>query len=1122
MNEDNHELVGRALNKTLREILAPYVAQELSARFKNDWWQRGVLDELYNDQKLNLPISGDFAKLTDSMDVQLCLILMNIYWKDIFSKKLSINHFNWIKELNTVRNQWAHTEWSVFTDSYTARALDTMARLCEQLDDENTGKLRDMWRKKVYGDVAGSLSSSNITSSTAEQKGKVGILQNVAGNLKSWRDVMSPHPDVAEGRYRQAEFMADLWQVAHGEGSVEYLDPVEFFSRTYITAGMNGLLQQALQRLVNGEGEPVIQLKTSFGGGKTHSMLALYHLFRGKFNLDRSENVRKILAEANMNELPKDVKVAVIVGTPLNPAKSKRPINMPGITINTLWGEIAAQLAFAAGNPRLYEHVKEADKKGVSPGSDALKNLFDECGACLILIDELVAYGKKIYGVEGLPAGTFDNLITFVQELTEAAKSSQRSMVVASLPESEIEVGGTAGKEILEQVEHTFGRVESIWKPVTANESFEVVRRRLFLDCQDEAARDQICTAFSKMYQAHSNNDFPVEAKDLSYKEEMIACYPIHPEFFHYLYDEWATIDHFQKTRGVLRLMAGVIYYLWINNDASCMIMPGSIPLNISKIRDELSRYLPENWNAIVDSEVDGKDSEPFRIDKNNARFGKVMAARRMARTIFLGSAPTVRGQTIRGVEESHIRLGVVQPYENIADFNDALSKLKTQLSYLYSNETGSRFWYDNRPTLRKLVQDLEQRIADDSIEDMIEKRLRKWKAQDYFKGLHICPTSSLDVFDEQNVRLVILPLNSVHERGKMDSQAMVDAEEFLNKRGHSARQHKNMLIFLAPDKTKMADLQKIVRRHIAWQIIHREAEDRNLDTVQIREAKNQTTQSENDFKMKLSQAYCWIFSPYTTTENMRETRWDILEIDCKNEENIEKAEKRLKNEELIIPVLGAVRLKMELDQLLWKDRNHIELSTLWGYFSDYCYLPRLMNIDVLFGAIHKGVESGEFAIAEDFNGEKYLGLQISTTDAIIYPSTLLIKKEVAEAQIEGEKPKENISSVTGGVAGGADTASIDSSRDTISPVVDIEPPPPVKNTRFSADFSLDGTRLEKDFNNCFKEVLKHLLDLPEVKTSVWLSAEVTIPGGTPKKIANIVTENCRTLKAASFHFDDR
>ena len=292
------------------------------AAFQNRWWKEGVLGVLYEEQKRNLPEKGSYAELTDTMDVQCCLILLDLHWQKLFSKKLSRNHYNWIKEPNTVRNQWAHTEWKVFDDSYTARALDTMARLCEQLDDEYTIELRNLWREKAYGDAAGSRNATQAEHVPSAAKANTGIMQEPIGSLKSWREVMRPHPDVAEGRYRQAEFAADLAQVARGEGSAEYLDPVEFFSRTYVTEGMKGLLSQALRRLALGNGEPVIQLKTSFGGGKTHSMLALYHLFHGKLRPAQSENVQTVLSAVEMEDLPKDVQVAVIVGTALNPAKA--------------------------------------------------------------------------------------------------------------------------------------------------------------------------------------------------------------------------------------------------------------------------------------------------------------------------------------------------------------------------------------------------------------------------------------------------------------------------------------------------------------------------------------------------------------------------------------------------------------------------------------------------------------------------------------------------------------------------------------------------------------------------------------------------------------------------------
>ena len=235
-----------------------------------------------------------------------------------------------------------------------------------------------------------------------------------------------------------------------------------------------------------------------------------------------------------------------------------------------------------------------------------------------------------------------------------------------------------------------FGLMVEVRGEQEAEARKEVVRRRLFLDCKDPEARDRVCTAFSQMYQ-NNPGDFPADTKEVDYRDRMISCYPIHPEIFDRLYDDWSTLERFQRTRGVLRLMAAVIHELWMGSDASAMILPGSISLDAPNVRDELIRYLPEGWNSIVNTEIDGKNSVPYQKDQSNQRYGRIMASRRVARTIMLGSAPTVRSQSVRGIEASRIRLGVVQPGENIADFNDALNTLRGSLAYLYTNTSGDQ-----------------------------------------------------------------------------------------------------------------------------------------------------------------------------------------------------------------------------------------------------------------------------------------------------------------------------------------------------------------------------------------------------------------------------------------------
>lgn len=1131
---ENYELVQKGF-RVLHPLMAGYIGQEFSRVYKNGWWQE-ILDAL-SDQ-YDLPSSGDYGDLIDSLDVMNCLRLIDRRWNEVFRTKLSLDYRTWSKELVGVRNKAAHIGGQDFSKSYAERALDTMALLCEAFDTEGVEEIRALYRKLRYGSEEGSVAATPVAApaqaKASKAKANDGVMTRSFGqHLPSWRDIMQPHPDVAEGRYRAAEFAADLAQVSRGEGAIEYRDPVEFFSRTYVTEGMAGLLVESLQRISGQGGEPVIQLKTAFGGGKTHSMLALYHMVRGGIRVDHIPSLKPIMDRAGLETLPK-ANVAVLVGTALDPTRKKNPANLPKYTVNTIWGEMAYQLVTSAGRPDLYSLVSDSDRRGVSPGSKALKDLFDECGPCLILMDELVAYAKKIYGVDGLPAGSFDNFITFIQEITEAARASKNSIVVASIPESDIEIGGDAGKTALEAIEHTFGRMESIWKPVAANEGFEVVRRRLFLDCKDPDARDMVCNSFSSMYQENAS-DFPMEAKEVEYRNRMVSCYPIHPEIFDRLYGDWATLERFQRTRGVLRLMAAVIHELWMANDSSAMIMPGSIPLNMPNVRDELVRHLPDTWNSIIDREVDGKDSIPYQKDKSTSRYGQKLAARRVARTIMLGSAPStsaLRDQTIRGLEASRIRLGVVQPGESIADFNDALNTLHGSLSYLYNNQNGTRYWYDTKPTLRKTSEDRASQVSDADVVVEIETRLRKLRRENPFSGLHICPVSSNDIPDEQAARLVILRPEDSFRRanGKDSGKALTTIVEFLNTRGTSPRVYRNMLAFVAPDQDKLRDLQTEVKRFIAWKSILSDKDDLNLDGGQLREAESSLNRSNSSVETRIKETYCWLLVPYIDQyEDIKTIQWEISNLGGGDDEIVSKATKKMIQGEQIITTWAPALLKMSLDELLWKDSDDIAVKKLWEYLCTYCYLPRLANYSVLEDAIANGVHSTEFfGIAAGYTGERYLDLKLNETVFSINQSDLLVKPSVAMKQIMEERKPD--------VPGGSSMPDSNGGSGSVGDSQGGQGQPQTggtsgqtggsgaaapKNTRFFMSAKLDNTRVNKNVNDYLTEVIQHLMGVDGANVELTLEVSVTAPDGIPATTVRTVSENCRTLKIQDFGFED-
>src|SRR5205807_3784731 len=258
-------------------------------------------------------------------------------------------------------------------------------------------------------------------------------------------------------------------------------------------------------------------------------------------------------------------------------------------------------------------------------------------------------------------------------------------------------------------------------------ESFEIVRRRLFEPLagpENFKQRDVVARAFADLYRAQ-HAEFPPECRDSDYETRLKAAYPIHPEIFDRLYTDWSTLLKFQRTRGVLRLMASVIHSLWEKGDRNPLILPSTIPIDDSRVQFELTRYLSDNWVPVIEKDVDGPNSLSLRIDRENPNLlGKFSACRRVARTIYLGSAPTATAAH-RGLEDRRVKLGCVMPGESPAIFGDALRRLSNTATYLYHDS--SRYWYSTQPTVTKIAEDrADQLKADpDKMVQELESRIR-------------------------------------------------------------------------------------------------------------------------------------------------------------------------------------------------------------------------------------------------------------------------------------------------------------------------------------------------------------------------------------------------------------
>ena len=417
----NHERVGKALD-LLKDGLQPFVEREMKAQHAQLWLEQ-VQGAVADTQTHLFTGKGE-----PQWDAASLLSVMWNQWNVVFRKTLGQSERTLVSELRDFRNRWAHQKPFTGDDAY--RALDSTSRLLSAVSAPQSEEV-----EKIKMELLRVRFDEQVRSEKRRSAGTAIESQTSVG-LRPWREVVTPHKDVASGRYQQAEFAADLWQVHMGEGSDEYRKPAEFFRRTYLTHSLTQMLVGAVRRLAGQGGDPVVQLQTNFGGGKTHSMLALYHLFSDAAPGELA-GIDEVLREADVSRPPK-VNRVVLVGNKISPGN---PVTkQDGTVVRTLWGELAWQLGFNAGGikeaRKAYSRIQADDEKATSPG-DALRELFNQYGPCLILIDEWVAYARQLHDQSDLPAGGFETQFTFAQVLTESAKLAKQCLLVISLPASD-------------------------------------------------------------------------------------------------------------------------------------------------------------------------------------------------------------------------------------------------------------------------------------------------------------------------------------------------------------------------------------------------------------------------------------------------------------------------------------------------------------------------------------------------------------------------------------------------------------------------------------------------------------------------------------------------------------
>ena len=994
----------------------------------------------------------------------------------------------------------------------TLRILDTSVRLLRAVGAAREAEDADEALTEFEGLTA------RTRSRRADQASVV--LPGTEGlGLKPWWQVITPHRDIREGNFNASQFAANLYNVVHGKATREYLDPREFFRRTYLTEGLKDLLERAIRR-VSGDmnASPVINLQTNFGGGKTHSMLALYHIFSATPAADYPTEVRDLAGDVDLERLGSRVRRAVISGQDLPPQQGT---DHDGTHVNTLWGEIAWQL----GGRAAFDRLAEADATGTNPGREVLEGIIADHAPCLILIDEWVAYARQLYGGAKLRAGTYDAHFSFVQALLDAVSAVPGAMLAVTIPASDNEAGGTNGQRALHRLQGLVRRVGDPWKAATSKESFEIVRRRLFeeVDSAGEAEIRAIARQFAVFYGEH-RGEFPSEAGVTDYEVDIRAAYPIHPELFQRLYDDWSTLERFQRTRGVLTLLSTVIQVLWEAKDHSPMIMPATLPLSAPGVGNQLVQYLDDRWEPIIAKDVEGRGSTPAAVDNDRPLYGQRSVTERLARTIFIGSAATVRSAN-KGIEKKRIWLGTAVPGDMTGNFDSALHLLAERATYLYTE--GDRYWYDTSQSVTKTVRDIADGLIGEpeKVYQEIATRLQLAANQgrSSFTGVHCCPTKTAAIPDEDRVRLVIIHPENTYQRGDENSSAMDFARDAIRNHGNVARKRPNMLVFLAADGEKMDELMSAARDFYAWRHVHQHVGDMGLSGFEERLVGERYQRAAGLFDQLLSETYCWTLVPNQPDGN-RPAVLTAIWTPSATLGLVERVSERLVRDGMLADQQAPANIRLVLRQKLsgvWEAKGSISVGELWGLYTRYTFMPRLRDRSVLVNGIRGVLEldswqSDGFALATSVDGDRFEGLAIPGTGAgfgEITDATLLVVPERALAQ---QPPRRE----AGGTADEAPDGRL-AGRESRSGGGDAPGTSGKKDLalHFHGLLKIGRERYGKAFKDLQLEILPHLDD-PETELEITVEIQARRDGGFSEEKQRIVTENAQVLKFEQADFE--
>lgn len=629
--------------------------------------------------------------------------------------------------------------------------------------------------------------------------------------MRNWFDIIKPHSDIQKGHFDEAVFAADVGDVADGKAPADYNDPYLFFKKTYLTDGLTNMLTRVHTKLTTGQGSGVIQVQTPFGGGKTHALVTIYHY------LKHGDRVKELLPTgvpaSPFGNSPSPSQgegrgggLSVIAGNHWDPLAGKSTplpligggVGGGGLTRRTFWGEVAFQIGGQAG----YELFRDSDEQRISPGKEKLRDFLAAHQPFVLLFDEVLEYINRAIGVRGESGGSLGTqTFSFFQELTEAVSTIPNGMLVVTLPSSQLEDFGEREEESLARLSKIFGRLESIETPVRGEEIYAVIRRRLFEveNLHTKEMRETVHRYF-QLYQQY-RDDLPPKARDLNYKEKMELAYPFHPDLIDILVEKWSTFSSFQRTRGVLRLLANVVEDLYQREVNIDLILPGDINLEKPDIRQEFLKHIGAEYEGVIASDIAGLEAKAQALDRANRPWKHL--AQRIANAIFCHSFSADDSE--KGASLAYLKLAVLRSDTIPALVTDVLQKLTTELWYL--NNRVDVFYFSRIPNLNRMILDKKE-LYNQTYEAELKAIIRKEMGTKFTP--YLWEESSDAIGDNRSLKLIILRPE--------DNGSQIPA--WIERKGSAFREYQNTLFFALADTAAFAKMREDVKTYLALQEI--------------------------------------------------------------------------------------------------------------------------------------------------------------------------------------------------------------------------------------------------------------------------------------------------------------